>query len=166
MTRGNAPHEGEKGGNTTRHRPYPNTALKDAPRLTETRDVGHTVGSTPARAPRTPSPAQTDRNRQDDADRPEDDTMEDEPSAQPIGDPQGGGGEAEPREMTLLDMALRQAAEILKTISIHAEYPPHIKMLTESIAQRILPKTQAPAATTTADDGKNDILKNIVNTME
>lgn len=78
----------------------------------------------------------------------------------------GDRGELEPREMTLLDMTLRQAAEILKTISIHTEYTPQIRTLTESIVQRILPEMQSPAAIPTIDNGKEDILQNVVCTME
>lgn len=68
--------------------------------------------------------------------------------------------------MTLLDMALRQAAEILKTISIHAEYPMHIAELTQNIAQRILPPTRTPTTEPTTDDGKTNILQEVVRTME
>ena len=71
--------------------------------------------------------------------------MEHEPTQQTIESPQGEARTEETRGMTLLDMTLRQAAEILKTISIHAEYPPHITALAESIAQRVLPETQTPA---------------------
>ena len=166
MTRGSTPYEGEKGGNTTRHRPYPSTALKDATQPLEQPDTGHKVGGVPKRAPRTPNPAQNNNDRPTEAINLEDEEMEEAPSEQTTGSPQGDRGELEPREMTLLDMTLRQAAEILKTISIHAEYTPQIRTLTESIVQRILPEMQSPAATPTIDNGKEDILQNVVRTME
>ena len=166
MTRGNTPHEGGKGGNTTRHRPYPSTALRDAQRPEEPRDVGHTVGDTPGRAPKPPSPARDDHNKQSDAPDLEDQSMDDEPSEQPDGSSTSRGEEAAPREMTLLDMALRQAAEILKTISIHAEYPTHIIELTQTITQRILPATQPLTETPKTDDRKNSVLQDVVRTME
>lgn len=163
MTRGNTPHEGEKGGNTTRHRPYPSTALRDAPRPAEPHDVGHTVGNATRRAPRPPSPAQDARNGKTPELDSEDQRMDDEPSERPDG---RGGEDAGPMEMTILNMALQQAAEILKTISIHAEYPAHISELAQTIAQRIIPPAQTPTIAPTTDDGKSNILQNVVRTME
>ena len=92
--------------------------------------------------------------------------MDNEPSEQPDGSCTSRGEEAAPREMTLLDMALRQAAEILKTISIHAEYPTHIIELTQTITQRILPATQPLTETPKTDDRKNSVLQDVVRTME
>ncbi|KZT66228.1 hypothetical protein DAEQUDRAFT_813756 [Daedalea quercina L-15889] len=192
MSRGHTPQEGEKGGGNARYQPYTGGTSNNTPKAASLKSVGHTVDSAPSRAPTTTAPTPTAPTRRGVSvfsrltemvtrspastgqTRPaattaadEDETMQDAPIDIFNQNLARGQEETGAAQTKLLELVLGKAIDILRKISIHAECPPIVVELAETIAQRIIPKKEttnpAPTESSTTTD---TVLQEVVRTME